>query len=97
MTIGSVPQATNLAYTAVKIVGKVGSSMTLIAVGIIGGGLLGAKVLGGLTEKYYDKAGDANKMRSANIGIAVGAGIALGATVGGCFAIAVVINSLDLV
>ena len=72
-----------------KVVLAGGATITALAVGVIGGGYYGAMGLGKMTENYYRRNGDPNKLGSLNIGLSVLLGGVGGALAGGCVAVAV--------
>lgn len=82
--------------SAVKVLGGAAFGVTAIALGAIGGGYFGATRLGQMTENYYKKNGDPNKLGSLNIGISVVTGGVGGALAGGFVATAFTIHTLGL-
>jgi hypothetical protein len=70
--------------------------VSAVAVGVIGGGYYGMMGAGKLTENYYKRNGDPNKLGTWNIGLSMLGGAFVGAAVGGCVATAVSVKALDL-
>ena len=79
-----------------KAVCKTGAAISAVALGSIGGGYYGAMTAKKLTENYYKRNGDPSKMATWSIGLSMLCGAVTGATVGGCVATAISVNSLDL-
>lgn len=80
----------------IKVVFKGALAVSAVGVSAIGGGYYGMMGAGKLTENYYKRNGDPNRMGTLNIGISMLCGAIVGASVGGCVATAISVNKLDL-